>query len=235
MLRTVSVRQAFAIALASTLAGWAAPKSSAAPIVINEGYGGGGNSGSTYTNDFVELYNNGPTAVDISGYQVDYSSAAGTATLTAFGTDDTFSSVVPSGTTLPSHGFYLIQEAKGSAGTTALPSPNLTDATPIAMGATGFRLYLFDSTGAQADEVGASSSATVFEGAGPAPAPSNTNSVQRLVDGVDTNNNNVDFGVGTPTPGTTNVATAVPEPASLGVLVAGIGLMGFRRRRSRAR
>src|ERR1700750_3433804 len=26
-------------------------------MVINEAYGGGGNSGSTYTNDFVELYN----------------------------------------------------------------------------------------------------------------------------------------------------------------------------------
>src|SRR3954469_10195162 len=37
-----------------------------AGVVINEAYGGGGNSGSTYTNDFVELYNNTLGAIDIS-------------------------------------------------------------------------------------------------------------------------------------------------------------------------
>lgn len=30
-----------------------------AQVVINEIYGGGGNAGSTYRNDFIELYNNG--------------------------------------------------------------------------------------------------------------------------------------------------------------------------------
>ena len=36
------------------------------PVVISEVYGGGGNGGATFTNDFIELYNNGTTAVDLS-------------------------------------------------------------------------------------------------------------------------------------------------------------------------
>ena len=36
-----------------------------ASLVINEVYGGGGNSGAAYTHDFVELYNKGTSAVDL--------------------------------------------------------------------------------------------------------------------------------------------------------------------------
>src|SRR5437763_506681 len=35
-------------------------------IVVSQVYGGGGNSGATFQNDFVELFNAGATAVDIS-------------------------------------------------------------------------------------------------------------------------------------------------------------------------
>ena len=34
-----------------------APPPPSAPIKISEVYGGGGNAGATYTNDFIELYN----------------------------------------------------------------------------------------------------------------------------------------------------------------------------------
>ena len=47
-------------------------------MVINEVYGGGGNSGSAYTNDFIELYNNGAAAQDLTGWSVQYASATGT-------------------------------------------------------------------------------------------------------------------------------------------------------------
>src|SRR4029453_9385473 len=50
----------------------------ASPVVISEVYGGGGNSGATYTNDFIELYNNGTTPFDLSSWSVQYASAAGT-------------------------------------------------------------------------------------------------------------------------------------------------------------
>jgi len=36
-----------------------------AAMVISQVYGGGGNSGATYKNDFVELFNNGTSAVPV--------------------------------------------------------------------------------------------------------------------------------------------------------------------------
>ena len=47
-------------------------------IVISEVYGGGGNSGATLENDFIELYNRGTAAVDVSEWSVQYASSAGT-------------------------------------------------------------------------------------------------------------------------------------------------------------
>src|ERR1700710_2040113 len=41
-------------------------------LMINEVYGGGGNSGSTYTNDFVELANRSSQPIGLSGYSVQY-------------------------------------------------------------------------------------------------------------------------------------------------------------------
>ncbi|MBD0371231.1 MAG: PD40 domain-containing protein, partial [Pyrinomonadaceae bacterium] len=49
-------------------------------VVISQVYGGGGNSGAFYRNDFIELFNRGSAAVDISGWSVQYNSAAGTGT-----------------------------------------------------------------------------------------------------------------------------------------------------------
>ena len=61
------------------LALMAGPMSSQAmSIVISQVYGGGGNSGATYTNDFVELFNAGSAAVDLSGFSLQYASATGT-------------------------------------------------------------------------------------------------------------------------------------------------------------
>ena len=41
-------------------------------IVISQVYGGGGNSGATLKNDFIELYNLGTTAVNVTGWTVQY-------------------------------------------------------------------------------------------------------------------------------------------------------------------
>ena len=49
---------------------WASSRVEAAPspdLVISQVYGGGGNSGATYTHDFVELFNRGNSAVNING------------------------------------------------------------------------------------------------------------------------------------------------------------------------
>jgi predicted extracellular nuclease len=197
-----------------------------AGVVINEGYGGGGNSGSTYTHDFIELYNNTLGPIDISGYQLNYASAAGSFTPGAVETN--FNTIVPANTpAIPAGGFFLIQEAQGAGGTTPLPSPNLVDATPMAMSATAFKVQLLDGAQTVVDLVGVGT-ANAFEGAGAAPGTTNPVSAQRLLDGVDTNNNNLDFGTGAPTPGGTNV---VPEPAALGLLSLGAIASLTRRRR----
>lgn len=47
------------------------------PIVISQVYGGGGNSGATYSNDYVELFNRSTASVDLSGWSLQYASASG--------------------------------------------------------------------------------------------------------------------------------------------------------------
>src|SRR6185295_17364539 len=59
------------------------PRANRAPgpvpqILISQVYGAGGNSGANFRNDFVELFNPGTAAVDITGWKVQYTSAAGT-------------------------------------------------------------------------------------------------------------------------------------------------------------
>ena len=46
-------------------------------VVISQIYGGGGNSGATYKNDFIELHNTGPAPVNITGWSVQYASSTG--------------------------------------------------------------------------------------------------------------------------------------------------------------
>ena len=163
---------------------------------ISQAYGGGGNSGSTYTHDFIELYNSGSTPIDLNGWSVQYASSKGTS----------WSKTELSGT-IPANGYFLIQEAKGLGGTTPLPTPDVIGT--IAMGATGFKVALVDSTtlltGAcpigYIDLIGAGTTASCYEGGGRAPAPSNTTAIIRNVNGcMDTDNNNLDFQAGSPTP-----------------------------------
>ncbi|HEY3015255.1 MAG TPA: lamin tail domain-containing protein, partial [Nocardioides sp.] len=84
-------------------------------LVISEVYGGGGNTGAPYTNDFIELYNPTDAAVSVGGWSVQYRSATGT------------SAQVTSLTgSVPAHGHYLVQEAAGSTASAALPTPDAT-------------------------------------------------------------------------------------------------------------
>ncbi len=70
--------------LAVSLPGAAQPAQAVSPdVVISQVYGGGGNSGAPYTNDFVELYNRGASAVSLAGWSIQYTSATGTGNLGA--------------------------------------------------------------------------------------------------------------------------------------------------------
>ena len=47
----------------------------AGAVVISQVYGGGGNSGATYVDDFIEIFNRGSTAVNLSGWSLQYAPA----------------------------------------------------------------------------------------------------------------------------------------------------------------
>src|SRR5450759_1022350 len=54
----------------------AAPAASA--VRISQAYGGGGNGGALYRRDFVEIFNAGNITLDVTGWSIQYASAAGT-------------------------------------------------------------------------------------------------------------------------------------------------------------
>jgi len=95
-------------------------------IVISQVYGGGGNSGATLRNDFIELFNRGTTTINVTGWTVQYASASGTSWV----------SMQLSGSIAPGH-YYLVQEQQGSGGTQSLPTPDAIGS--INMSATGGR------------------------------------------------------------------------------------------------
>jgi uncharacterized repeat protein (TIGR01451 family) len=187
-----------------------AATSAQAQVVISQVYGGGGNSGATLRHDFIELRNNGPTAVDLTGWSVQYASSTGT----TWGGRTNLSGSIPAG------GFYLIQQAQGAGGTVDLPTPDAVGT--IAMAGTAGKVALSRSTTALtgacpltdanvADFVGFGSAANCFEGSAPTGTLSNTTAALRGGDGsIDTNNNGADFSVGAPNP--RNSGAEPPEP-----------------------
>lgn len=188
-------------------------------LVISQVYGGGNNSGATYQNDFVELYNRGTSTVNfaITPYSIQYA-----------GVGSNFSSSnktdLMSGTIAPGR-YFLIKEGGGTTNGVALPTPDATDT--IAMGNTSGKVALVAGTTALlpantcpgddgsspfnannssiADFVGygntAATSGHCYEGSGPATAPSNTTADLRKAGGcVNTADNTADFFVATPNP-----------------------------------
>jgi uncharacterized protein len=85
-------------------------------VVISQVFGGGGNSGAPYKNDFIELYNPTSAYVSLSGWSVQYTSKTGTSwSVTAL-----VGSIAPGK-------YYLVQEAAGSSTTEpSLPTPQAT-------------------------------------------------------------------------------------------------------------
>jgi uncharacterized protein len=170
------------------------PAFGANDIAISQVYGGGGNSGATLTNDFIELHNRGAGPVDVTGWSVQYASAAGT----------TWQRTLLSGV-IPAGGYYLVQEAQGTGGTQALPTPDASGT--IAMSATAGKVALSSAgtflTGAcpagLTDLIGFGA-ANCFESA-VFPALTNTTAAVRAASGcADTDNNAADFASGAPAP-----------------------------------
>ncbi|MEM8535426.1 MAG: lamin tail domain-containing protein [Chloroflexota bacterium] len=179
-------------------------------LVISQVYGGGGNSGATLTNDYIELFNLGTTPISLDGYSVQYASSSGNFTQK---TDLT-------NITLNPGQYYLVQQAEGSGGTTPLPAPDT--AGTINMSGSSGKVALVNSTtllscgGSTAcsdtqlativDLIGYGS-ANFFEGAATV-GLSNTTAALRTGNGCsDTDNNSADYSVTTPAPRNTSSPT----------------------------
>ncbi|HWI64704.1 MAG TPA: lamin tail domain-containing protein, partial [Symbiobacteriaceae bacterium] len=178
------------------------PAVAASPdIVISQVYGGGGNSGATYKNDFIELFNRSNAAVSVTGWSVQYASATGTAW-----------QVTPLTGTIQPGQYYLVQEAQGAGGTTPLPTPDATGTIP--MGSAAGKVALVRSTTALsgacpatnvADFVAFGSATNPCTEGAPTPAPSNTTAVIRAGSGcTDTDVNRDDFTAAAPAPRNTS-------------------------------
>src|ERR1700750_2760789 len=120
--------------LAFCSAFWCLSKMAAAAtetsVVISQVYGGGGNSGATYKNDFVELFNPTAAPVTVAGWSLQYASSTGTSWQVT---------LLPTLTLQPGQ-YLLVQEAVGAGGTTNLPTPDATGS--ISMSATAGKIAL---------------------------------------------------------------------------------------------
>jgi predicted extracellular nuclease len=201
--------------LTAVLGASGSPHAVSPDVLLSQVYGGGGNSGSTFTNDFIELYNAGPLPVDVTGWTVQYASAQGTG----------WQSTTLSGTIQPGQ-YYLVQEAAGTGGTTPLPTPDAVGT--IAMSATAGKVALVAGptllTGACPDtgvlDLVGYGGANCFEGTAPAPVLSSTLAAARRDGGpVDTDDNAADFAGGSPFPrstaGVPPTGTGASSPASV--------------------
>ena len=167
-------------------------------VVISQIYGGGGNSGAVYKNDFIELHNTGPAPVSINGWSVQYASSTGSS----------WTNKTNLAGTIQPGGYFLIQEAAGSGSQPVLPTPDLTGSINLS-GSTG-KVALVNNTTALTgtcpsdasiiDFVGFGSGANCSEGS-PTAGLSNSTAAIRKTDGnLDTDDNASDFDVAAPAP-----------------------------------
>ena len=200
-------------------------------VVISQVYGGGGNSGAPLSNDFIELFNRGTTSVSLAGWSVQYTSATGTGN---FGANSGQLTELPSVSLAPGR-YLLVQEAAGATPSTPLPTPDVTDTTPINMSATAGKVALVNTTAslgcnggstpcsagalAQIIDLVGYGGANFFEGAGATPILSNSTAAVRGEAGCnDTDDNAADFTAATPAP--RNAATAAHLcPTGIGLTI----------------
>ncbi len=179
-----------------------AARGSSSSVVVSQVYAGGGNSGATFTHDFVELFNRGSSTVDLGDWTVQYAAAASTSW-----------QVTPlSGSIQPGH-YYLLQLASAASIGSELPAPDATGTTNLA--ATAGKIALVQGTsalscGASAGSCASTSglvdlvgygSASDYEGSAAAPALSSTTAAARGGSGcADTDSNSADFSALAPGP-----------------------------------
>ncbi|WP_054952656.1 ExeM/NucH family extracellular endonuclease [Flaviflexus massiliensis] len=182
---------------------WALPAQAApdgSDVVINEVYARGGSENQPYKNKFIELYNPTDKAISLDGMSLQYFSANGTG-----GTNTTDLT----GHEIAAGGYFLVQGGSNGSVGAELPEPDLTSS--LSPGGTNGAIALVDGTSAMTgvgagdlagdprfvDFVGFGTS-NKFETSAAAYTGGNREpgSINRT-DGVDTDNNSVDFTLST--------------------------------------
>jgi len=107
-------------------------------VVISQVFGGGGQVGALFTNDFVELHNNGEASVDLTNWSLQYASALGT----SWSNKVTLSGQIAPG------GYFLVQLSTAGTAGSALPTPDQVG--NISMGAANGKVTLITDTGSMA-------------------------------------------------------------------------------------
>ena len=191
----------------------ASPVKAANPLRISQVYGGGGSVGSTYTHDFVEIFNSGSSPVSLAGMSIQYASATSTGN---FGATPQLRTELPNVVLGPGQ-YFLIQEIGGANGSPLPLAPDLVDDTPINLSGTAGKVALVNSTISLGCNGGSTpcppeqlaliidllgfGTANFYEGSAPAPAPSISTAAIRKDGGcTDSDNNAADFEALAPTP-----------------------------------
>ncbi|MBC7527573.1 MAG: lamin tail domain-containing protein [Chthonomonadaceae bacterium] len=219
--------------------------SAQAQLVISQIYGGGGSGlQQAFKTDGIELFNNGTTAVNVSGYSVQYASATGN-----------FNGIINlPAVSIAAGGYFLISTGTvgAGAGNDLASFADLAGST-VSLSGTAGKVALVNTTTSLGtvtnpptgttvlDFVGYGATASAFEGAGPAPAPANITSsiVRNFVGGVyvDTNNNSTEFVNSRPvvfhkSTGAT-IQGQVPSPSALLPFAMGVPMLAMKLRKRR--
>ena len=178
-------------------------------LVISEVYGGGGFAASgslpvsSYTHDFIELYNPTDTAVSLSGWAVFYGSGTR-------GNGASLSNKIDLSGEIPAHGHYLVQGAGNTANGAPMPASDASGGVNMS-GSSGV-VVLSDQTATLNPPTGNIANATgvvdavgygtanTFEAANQGTTLSGTTAAHRSAAGGDTDSNAADFSVASPTP-----------------------------------
>jgi hypothetical protein len=197
-----------ALAFAALLLAAPAAPASSSGVVVSQVYAGGGNSGASFKNDFVELFNAGSSSVGLDGWTVQYASSAGT----------NWQATALAGSIAPGH-HYLVQLNSAASVGAVLPTPDATGTSNLAV--SGGKIAVVTASteltcggspgscsgvsGIQ-DFVGYGSAAD-YEGTAAAAALSSSTAAIRADAGcTDTGSNADDFDADTPTPRNTSSA-----------------------------
>ena len=182
--------------------------------------------------EFIELFNSGPSAISLDDYFIDLINGS---------TSSVYRSIDLSGFSIGSNDYFVV--CGGSASTVANCNHNFTTANGWFQNGSPDAVALY-ANNSLIDSLSYEGTLAPFtEGDALTISDSNSEilSISRVINGIDSNNNDLDFQLGCTTPGSANIAgsgdcstgvSPVPVPAAVWLFGAGLmGLVGIARKR----